>query len=259
MPHIGFLIGIGLVFLGVKGGKRASSQYQVLVARSKDGAPLKVAVPLAPLSSEQANQTGERKRLAFQPRHIVQSVVANRGAVYAPSAMIQPGVKGASQPAPILITQNGSASLAIGSTLDIQRALNALGCAPKLVENGQLNSLTVAAIKGFQGRVGSVTNGNAGSATKTALSAALMALLAPSQLPHYGAAQMPGVAQKWDIREIQSGLNRLGLSPPLPVDGKVTQAFVASVKAFQVVHGLPPNGIVDQTVKAGLSLAPGKG
>jgi lysozyme family protein len=49
----------------------------------------------------------------------------------------------------------------------------------------------------------------------------------------------------WTTTYIQETLNKLGASPPLVVDGIEGPATRYAIKAFQVAHGLTPNGLVD--------------
>lgn len=66
-----------------------------------------------------------------------------------------------------------SGPITIASNKDVQHALNVLGAAPKLSEDGVIGPASVAAIKAFQIGHGLVSDGVAGPKTKAALALAM--------------------------------------------------------------------------------------
>jgi len=199
-------------------------------------------------------------------------VTTNAGTVFAPPNTVQVTPSGdVTQPAPIVVTPSGSSSIAVGNTLDVQRALNTLGYAPKLVEDGKLGPRTTSNIKAFQSKSHLAVDGIAGPATKVALSAALTLMAGAGSLagataqfsaPQTGVATTPTgtqvdttVALRWGAKEVQHALNRLGAKPQLTEDGKSGPKTVAAVKSFQTANGLTPDGVAGPKTKTALYVA----
>lgn len=198
-------------------------------------------------------------------------VTTNTGTVFAPPNTVQVTPSGdVTQPAPIIVTPSGSSSIAVGNTLDVQRALNTLGYTPKLVEDGKLGPKTTANIKAFQSKNHIAVDGIAGPATKVALSTALTLMGAGSlagataqfSAPQTGIATTPTgttvdttVALRWGAKEVQHALNRLGARPALVEDGKSGPKTVAAVKSFQTANGLTPDGVAGPKTKTALYVA----
>ena len=141
------------------------------VARAA-GAPVQVAAAIsaAPslagqISSQLGLQIGADSTPAYNP---VPVIVPGQGVTFAPPNSIGPAPDGTVQAAPIVITPSGASSSAISSVLDVQRALNTLGIAPKLQETGNLDDATIANIKTFQSAHGLAVDGSAGPAVKAA-------------------------------------------------------------------------------------------
>lgn len=200
-------------------------------------------------------------------------VTTNEGTVFAPPNTVQVTSSGdVTQPAPIVVTPSGSSSIAVGNTLDVQRALNTLGYTPKLVEDGKLGPKTTANIKAFQSQSHLATDGIAGPATKVALSAALTLMAGAGSVagataqfsaPQTGVATIPNTgasvdttpALKWNTKNVQHALNRLGAKPQLTEDGQSGPKTVAAVKSFQTANGLTPDGVAGPKTKTALYLA----
>lgn len=199
-------------------------------------------------------------------------VTTNAGTVFAPPNTVQVTPSGdVTQPAPIIVTPSGSSSIAVGNTLDVQRALNTLGFTPKLVEDGKLGPKTTANIKAFQSKSHLTVDGVAGPATKVALSTALTLMAGAGSLagataqfsaPQTGIATTPTgttvdttIALKWGTKEIQHALNRLGARPALAEDGQSGPKTVAAVKSFQTANGLTPDGVAGPKTKTALYVA----
>jgi peptidoglycan hydrolase-like protein with peptidoglycan-binding domain len=91
-------------------------------------------------------------------------------------------VENAATPAPPAPTPSAAADASEAQALDldtpigVQRALNHLGTAPPLVEDGILGTATMAAIRTFQSAHGLGVDGTAGPKTQEALAAELTAL-----------------------------------------------------------------------------------
>ena len=249
---------------------------------SAAGAPVQVAaaVSAAPsltgqISSQLGLQIGADSTPAYNP---VPVIVPGQGVTFAPPNSIGPAPDGTVQAAPIVITPSGASSSAISSVLDVQRALNTLGIAPKLQETGNLDDATIANIKTFQSAHGLAVDGSAGPVVKAALSAALTQL-ASSNTPtpvaeavHTATAGTPpsqevinafgpdftphwNEARKMRHHHVQHALNLLGASPPLPEDGDIDEVTVAAIKSFQLAHGLVADGIAGPKTKLALVLA----
>jgi Putative peptidoglycan binding domain len=291
-----------LTYKHIKGGQPPA--FQSMNSADPTGAPVKVATPVSEqVTTEQAagvpmGTSMEQPQPGYPPgypyppdysmayppgyiippqprrhhRHPVPTTIPGKGVVYAPPGVIHlTRTNNIFQPAPIIITQHGSASIAVGSVKNVQHALNTLGYAkPPLIEDDKLGPKTIAAIKLFQSRNGIVVNGNASAATKAALSAALSHTAGGSSIigpmihnshPETGVVTHPSgavihtaPALALGPTDIQHILNVLGASPPLKEDGKVGRKTVAAIKSFQTVHGLTPNGVADANTKTALHL-----
>jgi peptidoglycan hydrolase-like protein with peptidoglycan-binding domain len=162
-----------------------------------------------------------------------------------------------------------------------------LGFLPKLVEDGKLGPKTIANIKQFQSKSSLAADGNAGPATKAALSSALVGMSTDHPAAHVAtaAAQKPYAPTKpvystksqtelgpYDTapnragataggvttsRDVQHALNLLGASPPLAEDGAIGPKSVAAIKSFQLSHGLAADGVAGPKTKAALAAAVG--
>jgi len=229
-------------------------QFQVHHMIGAGGVPVRVMTPISSHITE-AQHHGIPKPSA--PTGHALAHITREGTVYAPPKMLDDG-----QAAPILATPTGSSSLAIGSFLDIQRALNTLGVQPPVDEDGKTGPKSVAAIKAFQSKAGLVVDGSAGPATKAALSNALAALVAGGVASPIASAASLAVATGAPavvstLLDIQHGLNLLGASPPLSEDGKSGPKTVAAIKSFQLTHGLVADGIAGPQTKAAIGIALG--
>jgi len=259
----------------------ASYQTTVVPGTPDTGVTVKVATPVPPAVSP-AQATGVPVTAPVPPavaRTAAPVVVPNQGVTYAPPKAMSANPDGTLQLAPIVITPSGASSVAIASTLDVQRALNTLGFQPALQEDGKLGPLTIGNIKQFQGKNNLVVDGNAGPATKAALSQALTNLAsglpgtaAPVAAPAPAAAA-PAPATTGGVyssgaktpaatpvnivsaKDVQHALNILGTSPPLVEDGSIGPKSVAAIKSFQLGHGLVADGIAGPKTKTALGQA----
>ena len=236
--------------------------FQVTAVTGAGGIPLKIASPVP--DSVNASQASAVSVGAPSGGGsvIVNVQLPDRGQVLAPAKSIQPDASGAPQPAPVLISPTGSTSMAIGSLKDIQRALNTLGFMPLLKEDGILGPATIANVKAFQSKSGLVVDGNAGPATKSALSAAVSALASSgSQVATHPAVSaptpqnVPPAAITMSNVDIQKNLNILGAKPPLTTDGKLGPMSVAAIKSFQASHGLAADGVAGPKTKTAIYVA----
>lgn len=289
------IVGAG-VALGAMGlyeyfkGKGAA--FQTHTVAGPNGVPVTVATPVGDsVTSPQSSGTVMTPPAAPG----AQPVYTDQGTVYAqPGTVIPPA--GAYEPtpyqnAPIVITPTGVSSTAIVSTLDVQRALNTLHMAtPPLSEDGVLGPATIAAIQTFQGAAGLAVDGNAGPATKAALSNALAQLASsgsgsPSAVASAQNAgtlvgssgltlaqiqaqlnalqgsttgQMAPVADPNAVNmtgaQVQHALNLLGAMPTLTEDGVLGPMSVAAIKSFQMTHGLTADGVAGPATKQALSI-----
>jgi len=160
----------------------------------------------------------------------------SQGIVYAPPKVIQPGSDGKPQATAIITTPTGASSVSISTVKDVQRALNALGYTPRLAEDGATGPKTAANIKVFQSKMGLTVDGNAGPATKAALSTALTQMaganspvgavvvssMNPAAIAANAAAAASGAAAAVApaVAAVQAQLNALQVStsPAVPVD-----------------------------------------
>lgn len=266
-------IGAGALWLFFSSKKPA---VQTVKTTATDGTPVKVVVPVpSSVTPAQATGTPAAPPIATPPQAASAPVtpiqVPGTGVVYAPANSVTVS-QGTVQPPAIIVTPSGASSSAIASTKDVQRALNTLGYAPKLAEDGVLGPKTITNVKAFQSKAGLVVDGNAGPATKAALAAAL-AKMAGGASPAGNAVQSapnvntvklsptaigpvnPAPAMAMTGKDIQGNLNLLGASPPLVVDGNVGPKTVAAIKAFQTAHGLVADGVVGPKTKMAIYLA----
>lgn len=243
----------------------SAAQYQGQLVQGPGGVPVKVMTPIAShMTAPQA--TGKATAQAPSPAPSVPAPavaqnVPGQGVVYAPPKMVTVSGPGLVQLAPVIITPTGASSVAIGSVLDIQKALNTLGYKPALREDGKFGPATAANIRQFQSKTGLVVDGNAGPATKAGLSNTLAAFTAggPVQAP-IAAAATKAVAAKApnnvsSLRDVQMALNALGATPPLQTDGKIGPKTVAAIKSFQLSHGLVVDGVAGPKTMAAISIA----
>jgi peptidoglycan hydrolase-like protein with peptidoglycan-binding domain len=247
------LAGVGAVGYGIYQATK-KQEFQVTQSVTTNGTPIKIAVPV-PSSVNKAQAVAQVLAKYSGPKKIVNVKLPYQGFVQAPMMSIQPDNSGSPQPTPIIISPTGSSSMSIGSLKDVQRALNTLGFAPSLKEDGVLGPATVANIKAFQSRSKLVVDGNAGTATKAALSAAVSQLASSgSQLSNNPAVQNPAPVAMTNSA-LQKNLNILGAKPSLVTDGKFGPMTVAAIKAFQASHGLAVDGIAGPKTKAAIQLA----
>ena len=289
------LLAAGAATLGFFGWKKfkkpAANDYQSINVIGAGGVPIKVSTPVSNTVT-QAQATGVPGSPPAQ--HVpVPTTVPGKGVVYAPPNTIQLTAQGdVLQPPPIIVSPAGSSSMGIGSVKDVQHALNTLGyCKPPLSEDGKLGRMTIACIRAFQGKNHLAVDGNAGPATRAALSTALV-LLAGGNSP-VGAMVQAGnpasghvavhpaytpktqtelgpydtapnmVGSTIDTKpalamtnaQVQHALNLCGATPKLGEDGKLGPKSVAALKSFQAAHGLIPDGVAGPKTKTALYLA----
>src|ERR1041385_56470 len=174
------LFAAGAATLGVVGWKKfkkpSASDYQSVNVIGAGGVPIKVSNPVSSTVT-QAQATGVPSGAPAKHSPAPTTVPGN-GEVYAPPSTVQVNAQGdVLQPPPIVVSPAGSASIAVGSVKDVQHALNTLGyCKPSLAEDGKLGPMTIACIRAFQSKNKLTVDGNAGPATRAALSAALTQL-----------------------------------------------------------------------------------
>jgi peptidoglycan hydrolase-like protein with peptidoglycan-binding domain len=253
--------------------KPTASDYQAMNVVGPGGVPIKVATPVSN-SVTVAQATGTPQGALTVGQYTpVPTTIPGQGVLYAPPGTIAPAAGGGIyQPAPIVITPGGAASIAVGSVKDVQHSLNTLGfCKPPLTEDGKLGPMTIACIKAFQSKNKLVVDGNAGPATRAALSAALTNMAGSSSVtgalvqnsrPETGSIVTPqgatidtSAALKMTMKDIQHSLNILGATPVLVEDGKVGPKSVAAIKSFQTAHGLTPDGVAGPKTKSAVYLA----
>jgi len=247
--------------------------FQVSSTTTSNGTPIKIAVPV-PKSVNKAQSTGVVSTAPTPPGKKTATVsVPNRGQVFTPPKSMQPDASGNPQPTAIVISPTGSSSVSVGSLKDVQRSLNTLGITPLLKEDGILGPATITNVKTFQSKSGLVVDGNAGPATKAALSAAMAKFASGAdplvnhpavtyatvnegpRNPAVANPAAPAAALKMTNVEVQKNLNALGAKPPLATDGKLGPMSVAAIKAFQTTHGLAADGVVGPKTKTALYLA----
>lgn len=236
--------------------------FQVTSVTGAGGVPLKIATPV-PDSVNQAQASGVTVGGPSGGGNVIVNVqLPNRGEVYAPAKSIQADASGAAQAGPVLISPTGSTSMSIGSLKDIQRGLNTLGFLPLLKEDGKLGPATIANVKAFQSKSGLVVDGNAGPATKSALSAAISGFASSGSAiaSHPAVAaptpqNTPPAAVTMSNADIQKNLNILGAKPPLSTDGKLGPMSIAALKSFQTSHGLAADGVAGPKTKTAIYIA----
>ncbi len=247
--------------------------YQVSSATTANGTPIRIAVPV-PQSVNRAQATGIVSTAPTPPGKKAAAVtVPNRGQVFTPPKSMQPDANGNPQPTAIIISPTGSSSVSVGSLKDVQRSLNTLGITPLLKEDGVLGPATITNVKTFQSKSGLVVDGNAGPATKAALSAAMakfasggdplnnhpaVTYATVNEGPRSPAVPNPAAstaALKMTNVEVQKNLNLLGAKPALVTDGKLGPMSIAALKAFQTAHGLAADGVVGPKTKTALYIA----
>lgn len=255
--------GVGGYFVYKKLKGPTASDYQSMNISGVNGVPIKIATPVSGTVTI-AQATATPGGLTVGTILPVPTTIPGKGITYAPPGTLAVDVNGqVLQPAPIIVTQTGSSSVAIGSTKDVQHALNTLGyCNPPLVEDGKLGPLTMGCIKAFQSKNNLVVDGNAGPATKAALSASLTAITGSASGIGAALQNTPpqstvntAAAINMTTKEIQHTLNLLGASPPLNEDGKLGPKSVAAIKSFQTAHGLTSDGIAGPKTKTALYMA----
>ncbi len=237
-------------------------KFQVTSVTGAGGVPLKIATPV-PDSVNQAQASAVTVGAPSGGGSVVVNVqLPNRGQVHAPAKSIQPDASGAPQPTPVLISPTGSTSMSIGSLKDIQRGLNTLGFVPLLKEDGVLGPASIANIKAFQSRSGLVVDGNAGPATKAALSKAISEFASSGSLiashPAVSAPtpqNVPPAAASMSNVDVQKNLNILGAKPALTTDGKLGPMSIAAIKSFQTSHGLAADGVAGPKTKTAIYVA----
>jgi peptidoglycan hydrolase-like protein with peptidoglycan-binding domain len=289
------LLAAGAATLGYLGWKKfkkpTAGDYQTVNVIGAGGVPIKVSTPVSTTVTK-AQATGVPS--AAPAKHVpVPTTVSGKGVVYAPPNTIHVNSQGeVLQPAPIIVSPAGAASLAVGSVKDVQHALNALGyCKPPLAEDNKLGPMTMACIRAFQGKNHLTVDGNAGPATRAALSAALTQMAggnspigatvqagnpasgkvavhpayspkSQTELGPYDTAPnragqtidtAPALAMT--TAQVQRALNLTGASPKLQEDGKLGPKSVAAIKSFQAAHGLIPDGVAGPKTKTALYLA----
>lgn len=248
--------GLGIYKLVKKPG---ASDFQVQNVVGAGGIPVKVVTPISKtVTPSQAKATSVPTTAASQSKTqaVAHTSPAVTGTIYAP-----PGSQTAGQLAPIIVSPGGSSSVAIGTLADVQRALNTLGFSPKLTDDGKLGPKTAANIRAFQAKNGLAVDGNAGPATKAALSTALTHLASGGT----GATVAAAVASSsvadlsksasMSNRDVQHALNLIGANPKLPEDGVMGPVTVAAIKSFQLSHRLAADGVAGPQTKAALAMA----
>ena len=253
---------------------KVDTGFQSVNTTAPNGSPLTITTPIPEqITFAQASGIPDRPPTVGQ-YYPVPMVIPGHGTTFAPPATVHYDTirRTILQHAPIVLTNTGVASIAVGTVKDVQHSLNALGyCKPPLVEDGKLGPKTLACIKAFQGKNGLVVDGTAGAALKAALSAALTHMAGSNSVtgatiknsrPETGVVVSPAGATintaealKLVPKTIQHILNVLGASPPLVEDGKVGPKTVAAIKSFQTAHGLVPDGVAGPKVKTALYLA----
>jgi peptidoglycan hydrolase-like protein with peptidoglycan-binding domain len=275
--------------------KPTAGDYQSVNVIGQNGVPIKVSTPV-PKTVTRAQSTATSS--APPAKQIpVPTTVSGKGVVYAPPNTVQVNSQGeVLQPPPIVISPAGASSLGVGTLKDVQHALNTLGFSkPPLVEDGKLGPKTSNCIRAFQKAYHLQVDGNAGPATKQALSDALTKMaggnspigaavqsgnpasgkvtvrpvvkpvystLSQTELgPYDTAPNRAGLtvnttsALGMTNSQVQHALNLTGASPKLQEDGNLGPKSVAAIKSFQAAHGLIPDGVAGAKTKTALYLA----
>lgn len=284
-----------LGFLWKKFKKPTASDFQSVNVVGAGGVPIKVSTPVPnTVTKAQATATSTAPPAKRVP---VPTTVPGKGVTFAPPNTLQVNSKGdVLQPPPIVVSPAGASSVAVGSVKDVQRALNALGYSkPPLVEDGKLGPKTGMCIRAFQSKNRLTVDGNAGPATRAALSAALSQMaggnsaignavqhgnpasgkvtVRPVVKPVYstksqtelgpydtapnraGQTVNTSSALAMTNAQVQRALNLTGATPKLQEDGKLGPKSVAAIKSFQAAHGLIPDGVAGAKTKTALYLA----
>lgn len=256
---------LGVAYLGYKAFvKPKPSDYQGQRVIGAGGVPLRVVTKIpdhATINQVQQKPTPSHPSIApHAPATAVAQVVPGEGTVYAPPKMVTVTQQGSVQLAPIIISPTGDSSVAIGSVMDVQKALNTLGYQPLLQADGKLGPKTIANIRAFQSKVGIVVDGSAGPATKAALSDTLAKFVSGGPTEPIAAAAVAAVSSGKPMlvnttKDVQHGLNLLGASPKLQEDGAIGPKTVAAIKSFQLTHGLVVDGVAGPKTKAAIGIA----
>lgn len=182
----------------------------------------------------------------------ISATTTSQGIGYAP-----PNVTSVGQPAPIVSTAGGQASVLIMSVKDVQNALNTLGYTPKLKADNAMGPKTAANIAKFQSAVGLPITSSADPMTKAALSAALVNLAAGPRISVGEKAETvtPENAPALTNKQIQQYLNLAGANPQLQQDGNLGPKSIAALKTFQLTHGLVADGVAGPKTRAALVIA----
>lgn len=247
--------------------------FQVSSTTTSNGTPIKIAVPV-PKSVNKAQSSATPSTAPTPPGKKTAVVnIPHQGQVFTPPKSMQPDANGQPQPTAIVISPTGSSSVTVGSLKDVQRSLNTLGVTPLLKEDGVLGPATIANVKSFQSKVGLAIDGNAGPATKAALSAAMAKFASGGnplanhpavtyatvnegpRTPPTANPAAPAAALSMTNVQVQKNLNALGAKPALATDGKLGPMTIAALKAFQTTHGLAADGVVGPKTKTALYLA----
>jgi peptidoglycan hydrolase-like protein with peptidoglycan-binding domain len=275
MNPMGLIVGLGVLgggYLAYKKFNPGKNDFQTLNVIGQGGVPIMVATPVSnAVTVAQATATPQ-----FTTNGSVAPVptsIPGVGITFAPPGTLSVSANGnVLQPAPIIISPGGAASVAVGSVKDVQHALNTLGFAkPPLTEDGNLGPMTIACIKAFQSKNKLMVDGNAGPATRAALSAALSNMagigssagaIAQNNNVQTGTVIAPNgttidtsAALTMSVTAVQHALNLLGTSPKLEEDGNLGPRSVAAIKSFQTAHGLVPDGVVGAKTKTAIYLA----
>jgi len=267
-------LGLGSGYLGYKAVKKSSiptrSSYQTMESVAPNGQPIKIATPIASAITVSQATAKVTKPPTVGRYYPVPTTIPGQGTTFAPPRTVKTTPDGeVAQPAPIVITKGGAASVAVGSVKDVQRTLNTLGYAkPPLKEDGILGPKTIAAIRTFQSKNKLTINGSVNDTTKAALSASLsniaggastVGVVIQNSSPETGIITAPNgtvintkTALAMTTKDIQYSLNGLGASPRLVVDGKLGPRTVAAIKCFQTSHGLIPDGVAGAKTKTAL-------
>ena len=218
-----------------------SNRVQGHSGKDPSGNPITTVIPVdnTPVSKAQANPTN------YVPPNITPTSIPSSGPLVI---------------SPIVVTSSGASSVTVSSIKDVQNALNTLGFGPLNADN-ILGPLTRSAVSRYQASRGLNADGVPGNQTRSALNNDLLSLASPNRAigqaqqvmnaTVQSAAQLPIVTNK----DIQHALNMLGAQPTLLEDGKIDRVSVAAIKAFQLLHGMPVDGIASPAVRTALMLA----
>jgi len=255
VPIIGLLGTAFGIYKLVK--KPATADFQVQNVTGTGGIPIKVVTPIS--KTVTPNQAASKPGAPIGPSKTVavpQTSSTAVGTIFAP-----PGSQVPNQLAPIIVAPGGSSSVAIGTIADVQRALNTLGFTPKLTADGKLGPKTTTNIRAFQSKNGLAVDGNAGPATKAALSTALTHMASggtgASVEAAVAASSVAELSKSASMtnRDVQHSLNLIGAKPKLPEDGVMGPVTVAAIKSFQLSHRLAADGVAGPQTKAALAMA----